>query len=198
MRCILTFLLIFFTVNLNAQTDTARISFGASCLPLYFNNEEEGLKLSGLALKGSFGIFISNSFSVENNVFYYKNNDVNADGGNLQSESYGLQLSLRYHLKIKEKISLFADVGAGFGSIKYYDDYQSEYFSYDYYNSGIVLYTAGIGAFIKVYKNLDFEIFIPYLEVHNTTNKNNIYGNDRGSMLYGALAGPNLGLRLSF
>lgn len=172
------------------------MTVGVSGLPLYFNSEEGPVKFSGVALKGSFGVFVSNHFSIENNLFYYRNNDVFTNDSEVQSESYGLQISLRYHYPLGEKISIYGDLGFGFGSVSYTDN--SGYRDYNYYsvyNSGIVLYTVGIGTLIKLYKRLDFEMLIPYLAVYNTNNENNIYGNERGNLLYGAMAGPNIGLR---
>lgn len=180
-----------------AQTDERKgnLSAGISGLPILVYST--GLMTSGFALKASFGVYLSGRISLESNLFYYHNDDVlpflkDAIIGN----GYGLQTSMRYHFLIRNKISFFADAGLGFGSIKYSTG-SSRIRDVEQDDTGIIIYTGGVGSLIRLSNKFELELLIPYMSVRSTTAyPTNIYGNE--SLMYSGLVGLSVGFRYNF
>ena len=181
-----------------AQFDSRKgdLTVGLSGIPviIFYDSNHDKFYNTGFVIKGTFGIYISDKISLENSLIYHYSPDVKPYYRKkaIISHGLGLQLSLRYHFFLKEKISLFADAGLGLGNIKYSGG--AEYQQVEQYDSGVILFSGGVGTLVKLYKGLDFEFFLPYVHAISNTVDENIY---HRQTLYHGLA-PTIGFRYNF
>lgn len=146
----------------------------------------------GLVIKPGFEYFITEHLSVQNDFFYHAQSGYDIDGVQSMSSTFGFIPSIRYNHSLKNnKWNIFGQIGIGFGAVLYKpmdDNHTSS--DVDWLNSGVVIYSAGIGVGYHFSNLFEMELAIPYILVDNITNSSN------SNILFNGI-GPTIGIKFS-
>lgn len=146
----------------------------------------------GFALKTGLGFYLTENLSFQNDFFYHIQSGYYINTVKTKSNTIGFIPSLRYNLFTKNRKWIFsAQAGIGFG-LAFYKPLENNSTDYqvDSYNSGLVVYSAGIGIVYLIGRIIGIELLVPYIYADNVTNK---YNED---ILFNGL-GPTLGLKIN-
>ncbi len=182
------FLLILLIISIHGSAQVInknKLKISLSSVPLYHVQNS----YYGFVIKPGFEYFISNKVSIQNDFFFHQQTDLIIDRTKSKANTFGLIPSVKFTQAISEKITVIAQIGVGFGSVIYKKTEENEY-SYDVtkLNSGIIIYSAGIGISYALYKQFEIDLIIPYIIVDNITNSNN------SDILFGGI-GPTIGIK---
>ena len=178
---------ILFATNSFSQSEKNDLKLTISALPLYGSFTGYGTGFNGYVLKPSVGYHISNKTSIELNFSYATLDNLKVSSVDARYNSYAIVPTLRNNLINKSKFRLFAEIGVGFGTIKYSPD--NENFRTPEFNElsgGISVFNIGIGGNYYFNKNIGLELIIPYIRSTNITSNNT-------NTLYSGF-GPTIGL----
>jgi len=176
-------LLLIISIHGSAQViNKNNLKISLSGVPLY--HVQNGYY--GFVIKPGFEYFISNKISIQNDFFFHQQTDLIIDGTKSKANTFGLIPSVKFTQAISEKLAVLAQIGVGFGSVIYKKTEENEY-SYDVtkLNSGIIIYSAGIGISYALLKQFEIDLTMPYIIVDNITNS------DNSDILFGGI-GPTI------
>ena len=160
------------------QSKKSDLKLTISGLPLYGSADGFESGINGFVLKSSMGYFLSDKTSIDLNFSYASLNNLRV--GNIDSyyNSYAFLPTLRNNFVNKEKLRVFAEIGFGFGTIKYDADNSSlRNIQHKDLSGGISILNIGIGANYFFNEKFGLEVMLPYLSTKNITseNSNNLY-----------------------
>lgn len=146
----------------------------------------------GYGIKPGFEYFITEHFSIQNDFFYHTQSGLDIDGIQSRSSTIGFLPSVRYNHSLNNtKWLIFGQIGMGFGAVLYKPtDDNNTSSSVNWLDSGVVLYSAGIGVDYHISNRFDIEFALPYIFVDNITNVRN------SSILFRGI-GPTIGIKFS-
>jgi len=185
-------IIIFFVLLLQMQyaqeTQKGKIDLTLSGIPLI--SWQNGYY--GFALKPGLGFYLTENLSIQNDFFYHIQSGYYINSVEARSNTIGFIPSLRYNFfSINRKWCFSVQAGAGFG-VTFYKPINGKSSDYqlDSYNSGIVVYSAGVGVVYQAGRVIGIEMLVPYVYVDNVTNKYN------ADILFNGL-GPTVGLKIN-
>ena len=188
-RTFIVILLLVLTYSQYAQeSQKGKIKLSLSGIPVIdWNNG-----YYGFALKPGIEYFVTDNLSIHNDFFYHIQTGLYVDEVKSKSNTIGFIPSIRYYLSFKNKNwVIFGQAGIGFGSVLYKhieEDKTSN--DIDWLNSGVVIYSAGVGVGYRFSSLFEMEILIPYIVVDNITNNSN------ADILFNGV-GPTIGVKFS-
>ncbi|NQU35670.1 MAG: outer membrane beta-barrel protein [Bacteroidetes bacterium] len=186
-RIILSGFILCIVINSYSQSLKNDLKITVAAIPLIDVNNQFKSGIKGIVFKPSIGYFINNRTSLELNFSYVSYDKLVIDGIDSHYDSYGFIPVIRYAFINKEKLRLFAELGFGYGTIKYNpDNQQYKPPVFEQLSGGISLFNLGVG--LNYYFNPKFgvELIIPYIRSRNITS-------DYTDVLYNGI-GPTIGL----
>lgn len=185
----LVIILICFSVANQAQEpQKGRIKLSLSGIPVIdWNNG-----YYGFAIKPGIEYFVTDNLSIHNDFFYHFQTGLYVDEVKSKSNTIGFIPSIRYYFSFNnKKWIVFGQAGIGFGSVlyKHMDDNETTS-DIDWLNSGVVIYSAGVGVGYRFSSLFEMEILVPYIVVDNITNNSN------ADILFNGI-GPTIGVKFS-
>jgi hypothetical protein len=169
-----------------SQSKKNDLKLTVSGLPL-FGSSYGFSGLNGFVIKPAIGYYISDKTSIELNFSYATMNDLIIDNTNSYYHSYAIVPTLRNNFINNKKFRAFAEIGFGFGTIKYQADNNnfSNYLHREL-SGGISVMNIGIGANYYFNDAFGLEFILPYINTNNITS-------ETSNTMYSGI-GPTLGL----
>ncbi len=185
---LILFLIVLSVTQYAQESQKGKIKLSLSGIPVIdWNNG-----YYGFALKPGIEYFFTDNLSIHNDFFYHVQTGFYVDEVKSKSNTIGFISSIRYYLSFKNKKWLvFGQAGIGFGSVlyKHMDDDETTS-DIDWLNSGVVIYSAGVGVGYRFSSLFEMEVLVPYIVVDNITNNYN------ADILFNGV-GPTIGVKFS-
>ncbi len=131
--------------------------------------------MNGLVVNPAVGFFISDKASIDINFSYVTFSDLKLGNVNSYYKSYAVIPTLRNYFVNKEKLRVFAELGFGIGTIKYFAK-KGEFINVQHTNlsGGMAIFHIGIGGNYFFNEKFGIEFIIPFISSKNITSYYNI------------------------
>jgi len=146
--CLVVLFVLLVQIQNAQEPQKGKINLTLSGIPLF--NWQNGYY--GFAVRPGLGFYLTEELSLQNDFFFHIMSNYYIYNVKTSSNTVGFVPSLRYNFFTKNrKWNFFAQAGAGFGVALYKpmkgnsSDYQV-----DSYNSGLVIYSAGVGVVYQI------------------------------------------------
>jgi len=170
-----------------SQSKNKDLKLTIAGLPLFGSSQDFSSGINGFVLKPTIGYYISDKTSIDLNFTYANLEDLKVGNVDSYYNSYAIVPSIRNNFINSKKIRVFAELGFGFGTIKYEAD-NSNFRNADHSNisGGISIFNIGLGGNYYFTDDFGIELIIPYISSKNITS-------NRNNTIYSGV-GPTLGL----